>query len=113
MNRPCTIIIPCYNEETRFPFDRFAGFVAANPAIRFLLVDDGSKDKTLAVLRRARAGREDQVDVIAQPVNGGKGEAVRSGVLAALRRYLVDEGFLDREASVYWRSGGSVASEST
>ena len=31
---------------------------------------------------------------------------------AALRRYLVDEGFLDREASVYWRSGGSVASES-
>ena len=36
--------------------------------------------------RRARAGREDQVDVIAQPVNGGKGEAVRSGVLAALRQ---------------------------
>ncbi|HRB02913.1 MAG TPA: DUF2087 domain-containing protein, partial [Ilumatobacteraceae bacterium] len=27
---------------------------------------------------------------------------------AALRRYLVDEGFLDREAGVYWRSGGSV-----
>ena len=31
---------------------------------------------------------------------------------AALRRYLVDEGFLDREAGVYWRSGGSVANES-
>ena len=30
---------------------------------------------------------------------------------AALRRYLVDEGFLDREASVYWRTGGSVASD--
>jgi hypothetical protein len=28
---------------------------------------------------------------------------------AALRRYLVDEGFLDREAGEYWRSGGSVA----
>ncbi|GAB3160469.1 DUF2087 domain-containing protein [Microbispora hainanensis] len=27
---------------------------------------------------------------------------------AALRRYLVDEGFLTREANVYWRSGGSV-----
>ena len=25
---------------------------------------------------------------------------------AALRRYLVDEGFLDRGAGVYWRSGG-------
>ena len=28
---------------------------------------------------------------------------------AALRRYLVDEGFLDREAGQYWRSGGTVA----
>ncbi len=27
---------------------------------------------------------------------------------AALRRYLVDEGFLSREHGVYWRSGGTV-----
>ncbi|MEU6415151.1 DUF2087 domain-containing protein [Microbispora sp. NPDC046933] len=27
---------------------------------------------------------------------------------AALRRYLVDEGFLTREANVYWRSGGTT-----
>lgn len=27
---------------------------------------------------------------------------------AALRRYLVDEGFLTREAGAYWRSGGTV-----
>ena len=27
---------------------------------------------------------------------------------AALRRYLVDEGFLTRDHNVYWRSGGSV-----
>ena len=27
---------------------------------------------------------------------------------AALRRYLVDEGFLDREHGIYWRSGGRV-----
>ena len=27
---------------------------------------------------------------------------------AALRRYLVEEGFLTREDSVYWRSGGTV-----
>ncbi|GAA4367720.1 DUF2087 domain-containing protein [Nocardioides caricicola] len=27
---------------------------------------------------------------------------------AALRRYLVENGFLDREAGVYWRSGGTV-----
>ncbi|WP_426561872.1 DUF2087 domain-containing protein [Angustibacter sp. McL0619] len=28
--------------------------------------------------------------------------------VAALRRYLVDEGFMTRSASVYWRSGGTV-----
>jgi hypothetical protein len=28
--------------------------------------------------------------------------------VAALRRYLVDEGFLDREAGEYWRAGGTV-----
>lgn len=28
--------------------------------------------------------------------------------VAALRRYLVDEGFLDRAEGVYWRTGGSV-----
>lgn len=27
---------------------------------------------------------------------------------AALRRYLVDDGFLTREQGVYWRSGGTV-----
>jgi hypothetical protein len=27
---------------------------------------------------------------------------------AALRRYLIDEGFLSREGGEYWRSGGSV-----
>jgi hypothetical protein len=27
---------------------------------------------------------------------------------AALRRYLVDEGFLDRDHGVYWRAGGRV-----
>jgi hypothetical protein len=29
--------------------------------------------------------------------------------VAALRRYLVDEGFMDRESGVYWRSGGTVS----
>ena len=86
MNRPCTIVIPCYNEESRFPLDRFAAFTAAHPSIHFLLVNDGSTDKTIDVLRRASAGKEDQVGVIDQPVNGGKGEAVRRGILAALQR---------------------------
>ena len=27
---------------------------------------------------------------------------------AVLRRYLVDEGFMSRQAGIYWRSGGTV-----
>lgn len=86
MNRPCTIVIPCYNEAARFPVDIVTAFADSNPGIHFLLVNDGSTDNTLDVLQRARAGRAPQVDVINQPVNGGKGEAVRAGVLAALER---------------------------
>lgn len=86
MNRPCTIVIPCYNEAARFPLDTFLAFADANPAIHFLLVNDGSRDNTLEVLRRASQGREDQISVMDQPQNGGKGEAVRSGILAALKR---------------------------
>lgn len=86
MNRPCTIVIPCYNEEKRFPSAHFGAFADANPGIRFLLVNDGSRDNTMTVLEQARAGREDQVDVLNQKVNGGKGEAVRVGMIAAMER---------------------------
>jgi hypothetical protein len=34
--------------------------------------------------------------------------AIRHPDYATLRRYLVDEGFLDREAGEYWRAGGRV-----
>ena len=30
---------------------------------------------------------------------------------AALRRALIDEGFLERESGVYWRSGGSYSAD--
>lgn len=79
-----TIVIPCYNEAKRFPADVFLAFSGQHPEIRFLLVNDGSKDDTLALLRQMQAGREDRISVLDQPVNGGKGEAVRRGVLAAL-----------------------------
>ena len=98
LKQACLIVIPCYNEELRFPLERFQAFAAAHPDIGFLLVNDGSKDNTLAVLRQASAGREQQIGVIDQPANGGKGEAVRAGVLAALQhpecRYL---GFWDAD----------------
>lgn len=79
-------MIPCYNEAARFPVESFLAFSDSHPAIRFLLVNDGSKDGTLALLERVRKGREERIGVLNQPVNGGKGEAVRCGILAALEQ---------------------------
>jgi hypothetical protein len=42
---------------------------------------------------------EGQVDARLKEVHGDH---------AALRRALVDEGFLQRESGIYWRSGGTV-----
>jgi glycosyltransferase involved in cell wall biosynthesis len=84
MTARCIIVIPCYNEESRFPAGRFSDFAAAHPDIGFFLVNDGSTDKTLAMLERTAAAHPGQVRVIDQPRNGGKAEAVRSGILTAL-----------------------------
>lgn len=43
--------------------------------------------------------RETEVDAMLKEVHDDH---------AALRRYLVDDGFLTREDNVYWRSGGTV-----
>ena len=57
------------------------------------------------------------LDVLAQEFEPGRrySEAMVNLVLgkfhddvASLRRYLVDEDFMDREGGVYWRTGGSV-----
>ena len=53
------LVIPCYNEEEALPFlyDALLALAkreAAHP-MRFVFVDDGSKDGTLGVLRRLAA----------------------------------------------------------
>lgn len=86
MTRPCTIVY-LLQRGVSLSACSLCGFChdSIQPFI-FCWSIDGSTDNTLGVLRKAGAGREDQVGVIDQPVNGGKGEAVRAGVLAALKR---------------------------
>lgn len=86
MKRACTIVIPCYNEAKRFPLDVFTAYVRKHPEIYFLLVNDGSQDNTIEVLGGARRGLEDQVSILDLAVNGGKAEAVRAGMTAAMQR---------------------------
>lgn len=81
------------------------------------ILDTFVKGSRLAVMPTKRSKRLVVLDHIAQSFELGQTypEVQVNEILvafnddyAALRRYLVDEGFLTREANVYWRSGGTV-----
>ena len=66
----------------------------------------GKASKRRIVLERVASEFEPGVRYEEKEVNVMVGRFLND--YAALRRYLVDEGFLDREAGVYWRTGGRV-----
>jgi len=79
-----TIVVPCFNEAARFDAARFHELLLLMPGARLQLVDDGSTDQTLRVLQDFAATARDRVAVMSLPSNVGKGEAIRTGMLAAL-----------------------------
>ncbi|OAI51998.1 hypothetical protein AYO47_06650 [Planctomyces sp. SCGC AG-212-M04] len=92
-----TLIIPCYNEERRLDASAFLHFAAANPAVRLLFVNDGSRDNTLEVLNGIAAERPVQIAVHDCEKNGGKAEAVRQGMLRALDEGADYAGYFDAD----------------
>ncbi|WP_296705095.1 glycosyltransferase [Algoriphagus sp.] len=96
------IIIPCYNEEKRFAFQEFKTFALEHPEVLLCLVNDGSKDRTLAVLRGIQTESPNNIVVFDMPQNGGKSEAVRQGMLFVHKNYdskLI--GFLDADLATH------------
>ena len=82
----CTIVVPCYNEARRFPTQAFRDFLETTQSIRFLFVNDGSRDATLDVLEALRLDFTGQIEIFDKQKNGGKGEAVREGMLSACQQ---------------------------
>ncbi len=80
-----TLVVPCYNEAVRLDAPGLLAVAGRYPALRLLLVDDGSTDETWSVLQRLAALQPASFQVLRLPSNRGKAEAVRQGVLAALR----------------------------
>lgn len=78
------IVVPCYNEANRLDVEAFRRFAEQPQAPRFLLVNDGSRDETPALLDKLHAGNPAHFAVCHLPRNVGKAEAVRQGLLAAL-----------------------------
>jgi len=80
-----SIVIPSFNEEKRLPatLQRIADYVkAAGRTSEVLVVDDGSTDRTAEVAAGFRA-RIENLRVISNGRNRGKGYSVRRGSLEA------------------------------
>lgn len=80
----CTVVVPCYNEAARLKPELFLRYLATVERVRFLFVNDGSRDATLAVLESLRAREPERIFVMDQQPNRGKAEAVRAGMLRAI-----------------------------
>jgi dolichyl-phosphate beta-glucosyltransferase len=81
-----TVVIPCFNEAARLSTTAFSAFSDDSPDVDFLFVDDGSTDSTERVLRSLEEQNPERYSVHSLAVNRGKAEAVREGLLIALRR---------------------------
>jgi glycosyltransferase involved in cell wall biosynthesis len=92
-----TVVIPCYNEAERLNREEFLRFAAATPDVRLLLVNDGSQDDTLKMLRSLAAAIPQRIGVLNLERNGGKAEAVRQGVMQALAEKTELVGYWDAD----------------
>jgi glycosyltransferase involved in cell wall biosynthesis len=90
-----TWVVPCFEEAKRM--DGPALLTLADETASLVLVDDGSRDQTLTLLRGMAEKRPTQVEVIALPENQGKAEAVRQGMLYALSRAVDVVGYVDAD----------------
>ena len=91
------LVVPCYNEAARLDPAAFTTFVSSHPHVSLLFVDDGSTDATAEVLAQIRAAAPDAVSVMRLPVQQGKAEAVRTGILEGIRRQAGLVGFWDAD----------------
>lgn len=87
-----TLIVPCYNEEKALPYFfpeifRVAEEMKDKAEIELLLVDDGSKDGTLKVLREF-AQKDERVKYISFSRNFGKEAAMYAGFCNAKGDYV-------------------------
>lgn len=92
------IVIPCYNETKRLNLDAFQKFINQRLEYTLCFVNDGSSDGTLDMLKSFQKGQENRVLVYGMPQNGGKAEAVRSGINYMLDKTSVHNvGFIDAD----------------
>jgi glycosyltransferase involved in cell wall biosynthesis len=79
MSRPqLSILVPIYNEERTLKRVMDA-LTLAQPDSEIIYVDDGSVDRSQEILTKYKRPQ----DMLIQKENGGKGSAIRAGILSA------------------------------
>src|SRR5215471_18516715 len=91
------IVVPCHNESRRLQPTVFRQFVSAHNNIKFLFVNDGSRDNTLAILQDLAGSDPFHFLVLDLQPNRGKAEAVRQGILQAAQGSPDYVGFWDAD----------------
>jgi biofilm PGA synthesis N-glycosyltransferase PgaC len=85
---PVSVLVPCYNEEALVA-ETIAGLDRLTyPDLEIVAVNDGSRDRTGALLEELRT-RHPRLRVVHLAENRGKALALRTGALAARGEYLV------------------------
>jgi len=96
MTSVTTIVVPCFNEQDRWRHDYWAE-IKREETIALLFVDDGSVDATRQEIKSTCADLNSHSLFLTK--NGGKGEAIRRGMLHALGDAPKLVGFLDADAA--------------
>ena len=91
MKKSVSLIVPCYNEEAALPFFYEAVCEVAseleNYDFSFVFVNDGSKDRTLQILREL-AAKDERVQYLSFSRNFGKEAAMYAGFCNAKGDYV-------------------------
>jgi len=89
MENLLTLIVPAYNEEQSIlAFLPEVIVFCEQQHFNLIVVDDGSKDKTLAEIKEL-TGDKNFVEIIHHKVNRGYGSAIKSGIKSVTTPYLV------------------------
>lgn len=91
------IVVPCFNEACRLDVEAFREFARTCSSVLFLFVDDGSTDPTPEVIQPLLTEAPDRFELLTLANNMGKGEAVRQGMLRALRAGAERVGYWDAD----------------
>lgn len=89
------VVVPCYNEAARLDTEQFIGLVERDDSLSLLFVDDGSSDATATLLESL--AQHPRISAIYLPANGGKAEAVRQGLVAAINQEAEWVGYVDAD----------------